>query len=415
MIFRMDQFLSSLSKGLDAVEGEVFGATTNHGKRLAVLCLAVGRHLGWNENDLIGVAACSLLHDIALPRYFHAMAKEGQRGVSFRSHCIRGEEDVAILPFPGDVAGIIKYHHEYADRSGPFEMDANDVPPGAQWIAMADDLDVHYDFRGPSKPALSEIRAEIQGKSGSFYTTWAADALLAVLDEALLSSLEDGCVDETFARVMPRWIVEKEPSELMDIAEIIADITDCKSQFTAKHSIQIANRAYWMARFYGYDRETCATVYLAAAFHDIGKLLTPTPILEKPGKLTKEEYRVITDHVRWSYRLLKEVDGFGTICRWATTHHRKLSGGGYPELPAEYLELDFFSRMMACIDIYQAVRETRPYHAGRTHRETMDIMWEMAGRGEIDRAITRDMDNEMARFESGDGDVPAPQTYAFSI
>ncbi len=71
--------------------------------------------------------------------------------------------------------------------------------------------------------------------------------------------------------------------------------------------------------------------------------------------------------------------------------------------------------MMACIDVYQAVRETRPYHAGRTHRETMDIMWEMVGRGEIDRDITHDMDTEMARFESGDGDVPAPQTYAFSI
>ncbi len=49
MIFRMDHFLSSLSAGLDAVEGELLGATTNHGKRLAILCMAMGRHLGGED------------------------------------------------------------------------------------------------------------------------------------------------------------------------------------------------------------------------------------------------------------------------------------------------------------------------------------------------------------------------------
>ncbi len=96
--------------------------------------------------------------------------------------------------------------------------------------------------------------------------------------------------------------------------------------------------------------------------------------------------------------MLKDVEGFGEICRWAVTHHRKLTGTGYPELPAEYLEMDFVSRMMACIDIYQAVREARPYHGARTHRETMNIMWDMSLRGEIDRQITRDLDTEMAAF-----------------
>lgn len=414
MIFRMDQFLSSLSAGLDAVEGELLGATTNHGKRIAILTMAMGRHLDWNDDQLIGIAACSLLHDNALSEHFHSMTLKDRRGESFRSHCIRGEENALCLPFPDDVTGIIKYHHEYADRSGAFEMDANDTPLGAQMIAMAEDLDAHHDFRGHLKPALSEIRTEIQDKKGVFYTTQAAGALLAVLDDARLLSLEDAHVDEVFKQMMPRWTVEKKPSELMSIAKIVASITDYKSKFTAEHSIQIANRAYWMARFYGHDRETCATVYLAAAFHDIGKLLTPAAILEKPGRLTDEEYGIIKDHVYWSYQLLKDVEGFDTICRWATTHHRKLNGTGYPELPDEYLELDFFSRMMACIDVYQAVRETRPYHAGRTHRETMKIMWEMVDRGEIDQQITQDMDCEMARFESGDGDVPDPIEYDFN-
>ncbi len=414
MNFRMDHFLTSLSSGLDSVEGEVFGATTHHGKRLGILCLAMGRHLGWGDPELVAVAGCALLHDNALPGSYQSWRRDDDWGESFRLHCIRGEENVQCLPFASDVTGIVKYHHEYADKSGPFEMNANAVPMGAQWIAMTDDLDVHNDLRGGrTKADLTATRSMIKDKRKKYYTADAADALLAVLDENLLESLEDAHVEETFTSAMPAWTVEKPPSELMDIAEIVANITDAKSQFTAKHSIQIANRAFWMARFYEYDRETCAMVYLAAALHDIGKLLTPTSILEKPGKLTDKEYITIMEHALWSYRMLSNVKGFETICRWATTHHRKLNGKGYPNLPEEYLKLDFFSRMMACLDIYQAVRETRPYHPSRSHRETMAIMWEMADRDEIDQRITQDLDREMDTFKWGDGDVPDPRKYDF--
>lgn len=140
----------------------------------------------------------------------------------------------------------------------------------------------------------------------------------------------------------------------------------------------------------------------------MGKLVTPIEILEKPGELDNEEFEIIKKHVYWSYVMLKDVEGFDEICRWAVTHHRKLNGTGYPDLPTEYLNMDIVSRMMACIDIYQAVRETRPYHSGRTHRETMSIMWDMVNRGEIDRQITLDLDHEMARFSNEGGDVPIP-------
>ncbi len=411
MLFRMDHFLSSLSAGLDFVEGELLGATTNHGKRLAVLCMAMGRHCGWSDDDLIGVAACALLHDNALTAYRHLLTQTDMRSEGYRRHCIRGEENVAFLPFPSDVAEWVKYHHEFVDRSGPFEMDARETPTGAQWIAMTDNLDIQLELPNQSK-SLSAIRKAVQEKRGSYYTTEAADTLLAVLDDALLSTLADDRVGGAFARAMPRWSVQKKASELMHVAGIVAHITDNKSTFTAKHSIQIANRAYWMARYYGHDREACALLYLAAAFHDIGKLMTPTAILEKPGKLTEDEYHTITDHVRWSYILLKDVEGFEPICRWAATHHRKLNGTGYPdELPDEYFEQDFFSRLLACLDLYQAIRETRPYHAGRSHEETMAILRVMADKGEIDKEITGDLDKEMAQFQQGDGDVPDPQEY----
>jgi len=404
----MDQLLVGFSAGLDAVEKEVLGATVNHGKRIAVLALAMGKHIGLNNNELIGLGACAILHDNALSEYLRTGSLAETQTLDMRLHCINGEENISFLPFPCNVKDIIKYHHEFCDKSGPFGMDPENTPIGAQLIAMADDLDIHYNLPAASTDSLDELRTIIENRKGTRYTPFSVDAMLAVLDQDRLDSLKDENIDATFQEIMPPWVVKKPATELMRLSEIVARIIDYKSHFTAKHSTQIANRAYWMARYYQFDAETCARIYIAAAFHDIGKMMTPTAILEKQGKLTPDEFATIKEHVYWSYIMLKDVEGLEEICRWAVTHHRKLDGTGYPDLPDAYLENDFVSRLMTCIDIYQAVRETRPYHAGRSHEETMHIMNEMVLRGEIDRQITADLDIEMARFKTGDGDVPSP-------
>lgn len=415
LVFRMDQFLLGLSPGFDSVEGEVFGASTHHGKRIGILVLAMGRYLRLSEEQLISVATCALVHDNALTEYLSAIRPGKYQERNMMLHCVMGEENVTFLPMPSDVTGFVKYHHEFGDLSGPFKTNPLDTPLGAQMIAITDDLDIHYDFSTITEDSLEEIRDIIKQRCGSFYSSVTAEALLAVLDNNLLGQMQDYCVDHYFAKSMPKWVVSKPSTELMQISQIVARITDYKSKFTAKHSTQIANRAYWMAQYYEMDEETCARVYIAAACHDIGKLITPTKILEKPGKLTSEEFEIIKDHVYWSYIMLKDVEGFEEICLWAVTHHRKLDGTGYPDFPDGYLTNDFVCRMMACIDIYQAVRETRPYHEGRTHEQTMEIMWDMANRGQIDKDITRDLDTEMAQFTEGDGDVPDPNTKAFSF
>jgi HD-GYP domain len=405
----MDQLVSSLSHGLDGIEKEAFGVTSNHGRRIALLALAMGRRLGWQEEDLIGLGACALLHDNALTEYFLSERPGNAHSMNMKPHCIKGEENAACLPLPASAKGVILYHHEHRDGSGAFGLNAaEETPVGAQLIAVADALDSRMDLRMPDENSIPLLKAYVEKNRGTFFTVVAADALLSVLDSDLLCRLCDENLDRAFAEAMPKWEVALRPAEMMHLGKIVARITDYKSAFTAKHSAQIANRAHLMARYYGMDDETCAKVYLAASLHDLGKLLTPLGILEKPGKLTPDEYAVIQDHVYWSYIMLKDVEGFEKLCRWAVAHHRKLDGGGYPELPGNFFPLDFISRLMACVDIYQAVRETRPYHAGRTHRETMEILWEMAGKGEIDEQITQDLDTQMAVFTEDDGDVPDP-------
>jgi HD-GYP domain-containing protein (c-di-GMP phosphodiesterase class II) len=143
-------------------------------------------------------------------------------------------------------------------------------------------------------------------------------------------------------------------------------------------------------------------LYLAAALHDLGKLATPVAILEKPNILNDAEMSKIKEHVRITWELLKDIEGFGPICTWASSHHEKLDGSGYP-FGKKADELDFNSRLMACIDIYQAVSEERPYHPRRDHRATMEILRQMANNGKIDGVIVTDMDAALSVCDSVTG------------
>ncbi|MDR1143634.1 MAG: phosphohydrolase, partial [Spirochaetaceae bacterium] len=101
-----------------------------------------------------------------------------------------------------------------------------------------------------------------------------------------------------------------------------------------------------------------------------------------------------------------DIEGFGHICGWAANHHEKLDGSGYP-FGKKAEDLDFNSRLIACIDIYQAVSEERPYHPGRNHAETMKVLYDMAERGKIDGGIVRDLDAVLAEYDGRDVPLPA--------
>jgi HD-GYP domain-containing protein (c-di-GMP phosphodiesterase class II) len=147
-----------------------------------------------------------------------------------------------------------------------------------------------------------------------------------------------------------------------------------------------------MGGVYGYNNSIRSQFYLAASLHDIGKLATPVSILEKPGPLNDDEFAIIKNHAHLTYTLLKDIDGFERICDWAANHHEKLDGSGY-YFGKTADELDFNSRLLACIDIYQALTEERPYHTGRDHKTAIEILSDMGRRGFLDTRIIKDLDD----------------------
>ncbi|GHV93813.1 HD family phosphohydrolase [Spirochaetia bacterium] len=401
----MDALILVLAQALDMVEISYLGASTNHGKRIAVLCAAMGRHLGIKGDELSDLVSCALLHDNALTEFILLQQGREEDAVYLGAHCEIGQRNVEVLPFKGNISGYIHFHHERANGQGPFKMSEGYYPLGAELIAAADMIDVERHLQRIAPVLLPLLREDIEDDIHHRFTGRAGNALLAVLDEELLASLQDDRIEETIRRSVPDWTMDMENPALVPIAELIARIIDYKSTFTRLHTQQIANRAWVMAEYYGYNLTDKIQLYLAAALHDIGKLAIPSAVLEKPGKLNDEEFEIIKTHIVHTRNLLCAMKGHGPIIEWASNHHEKLDGSGYP-LGKTAAELDFNSRLMACIDIYQAVSEERPYHPRRSHTETMPILNSMAEKGGIDPAIVRDMDKVMASYSLKDVETP---------
>ena len=118
----------------------------------------------------------------------------------------------------------------------------------------------------------------------------------------------------------------------------------------------------------------------SAQLHDVGKIGISDAVLNKPGKLTDEEYEVMKTHVPLGAdiieRMMKETKAHGTLghaLEIARTHHEKYNGSGYPEgLSKE--DIPLFGRLMAIVDVYDALVSARPYKKAMTHMEAVGII-----------------------------------------
>lgn len=391
-----NELLEVLSEALDQIESDVFGVTEHHAKRVAWLSAQMGIQLGMTPEEVSDIATAALLHDSALIAYKEDYA-DGilRQGADGRKHCIVGEENLKLIPDYHMLRGYVLYHHECADGSGPFRQKAEQTPLGAQLIHIADEIDLKFALGTMCEDLdekLQQIQNYVKEQQDVLFGQKAVETFLNILSKEQLFLTQDSTMKYLKETLLPIEIsFSNTGSNLLDLAELFARIIDYKSSFTKNHSLGIAQKARQMAVFFGYPEETCTKLYFAGALHDIGKLFVDSSVLEKPGKLEAEEYQHIQIHAEWTWKLLEKIRGFEDITRWASYHHEKLNGKGYPfGKTAE--ELDTEERLLACLDIYQALTEDRPYKAGMAHNKAIGILREMAEKGELDVDIIEQID-----------------------
>jgi len=281
------------------------------------------------------------------------------------------------LPFGENFSDIIRYHHENYDGSGHFKLNGDSIPLGAQIVFISDQFDIRYTSSVGKESEYNirnNIKEGIKSGTGKMFNPVVANALLDLTrQEKFWLDYKFFDIKSLLKRIEPKDTIIIGIKELEDIAEAFAQIIDNRSRFTYNHSKGISKLAYEMAKVIGYDEETSRKIKIAGLLHDLGKLAIPNSILDKPDKLTEEEFMVIKSHTYYTKEILKEIGRIDDIAEWAANHHEKLDGSGYPEgLKGD--EIGEIDRHVAVCDMYQALTEDRPYRKGLEPKQAIDII-----------------------------------------
>ena len=155
----------------------------------------------------------------------------------------------------------------------------------------------------------------------------------------------------------------------------IARTVDAKDQRTSDHSKRVAIYSKQIARAYGLEEKQCRDIEWAAQMHDIGKIGIPDAILNKPGRLTDEEYAVMKSHTTHGAEILKDFTLLDNVIDGTQYHHERYDGRGYPRgLKGE--ESPLFARIIGVADAFDAMT------ANRIYRQQMDFSYVL---GEMER------------------------------
>ena len=158
--------------------------------------------------------------------------------------------------------------------------------------------------------------------------------------------------------------VEKKTKENADlflhIVEALADAIDAKDTYTNGHSGRVATYAREIAHRYGYSPKREKNIYMMGLLHDIGKIGVPDAIINKPARLTDEEYNLIKEHVLMGAKILKNIVEMPSLVTGARFHHERYDGNGYPDHLKE-IAIPEEARIIAVADAYDAMSSRRSY------------------------------------------------------
>ena len=172
---------------------------------------------------------------------------------------------------------------------------------------------------------------------------------------------------------------EKRDKELTrEIIEAFAKVVDLKDAYTQGHSFRVAKYTDMIAKELGCDEETIEKYHNIALMHDIGKVGIPDNVLNKPGKLTEDEYDLIKSHTSRGFDVLKNISLMPEIAIGAKFHHERPDGKGYP-LHLKENEIPRVAQIIALADCFDAMYSNRPYRPRMNFEKVVSIIKEASG------------------------------------
>jgi HD-GYP domain-containing protein (c-di-GMP phosphodiesterase class II) len=151
-----------------------------------------------------------------------------------------------------------------------------------------------------------------------------------------------------------------------------------RDEYTTTHCINVCILTLSFGRCLGLSRGMLNSAGLGALLHDLGKMLVPSEVLNKPGKLTRDEFEVMKGHPLHGYDLLKNEEHLNEeVLKIVRSHHERINGGGYPDGLTDK-QIGKLTRMVSIVDVYDAVTSDRVYHDGMPPHEALKVMYNWA-------------------------------------
>lgn len=386
----LGQTAHTVTKALDYVGID----DQSHGRRVGLITHRISHYLGWDRQMRHFALLAGMLHDCGVSStvtHQKLIAEIEWNGAN--EHCLRGGTFLdGFAPF-SQYANVIRFHHtrwnELPDNLGEQERLYSNL------IFLADRLDVMrgqflvnhhpYEVLHHHKQVIDALAPF----NGSLFALQLFEALnKAVCKDSFWLELEDEYLDAAIFETLSYWDHSTTLGfhDLLALGEMISHIVDAKSPFTHYHSLRVADLTYAVSGLMGYAPERRQMLRLAGLMHDIGKLRTPDEILEKTSPLSESERTVMCRHPMDSKMVLSQLFPGTPIDRWASHHHEKLDGSGYP-FGWSGAQIDEETRVLSVCDIFQALCQKRPYRARLPVERVVEIMRAMSEAGELDTSV----------------------------
>ncbi|MCJ7585555.1 MAG: HD domain-containing protein [Anaerolineales bacterium] len=373
----------SLSDALDLASPEL----SQHQLRTAFIVWEISKAAGLPSTDIEQLFIVSLLHDVGALSLENKITLHQGEETDPEIHSILGERMLRHLPIFGLSSKIIRFHHtEWQALEGRTK---EPLIFSSQILFLADVLERSVDRQTYILHQDRELVARISALSRTGIDPEVVQVFKSV------AVREDFWLDLVSPRLYslllhdgPSRGVEIDLVFLKPISELFRNIIDFRSRFTSTHSSGVATSASEISRFLGLTETEIGLMEVAGNLHDLGKMVIPNSILDKPDKLNKAETAIMRQHTYFTYTVLNTIGGILQIAEWAAFHHERLDGSGYPfHLGADKLSIG--ARIMSVADIFTALAEDRPYREGLEQREVISILRGLCAKNFIDRIVLR--------------------------
>jgi len=388
--------VSALSTTLDLLD-PVLGS---HQKRTCLIAAQIALSMGMRGQDYQSLFIAAIFHDIgalALQDRLKMLAFEETHP---HQHARMGAQLLSRFEAFQPYARLVAFHHVPWEYGCGQQFNGEEVPLLSHLIHLADRIEVLAQGRENILADIGEIQDRIAINSGKLFYPGYVEAFLKLSQvERFWLDIFSVNLDQILTGLAPFDDIELDLDHMMLFARFFALIIDSRSHFTATHSAGVAICAETIARHMGMSRFEAAKIRIAGYLHDTGKLAIPSEYINRTGPLDRAEMARVRSHSYITQDILGQIKGLNDISEWASHHHERLDGSGYP-YHKEADQLSLGSRIMAVADIYTAITEDRPYRKGLPAEVAFSQLDEMVANGKIETAVVKTLKQHQDEIET---------------